>query len=139
MSKENVEFLREDFQAVASGDPESWRALSRSRISPNFEFHSVLLGRVFSGPHWAGEFREDIAQAFDDFALEVEEIVDLGERVVVVVRVFGRGKGAARQRLVSEASCGRSTVRRPSQRPYTHPRPRPWKRWACRSRDPTDG
>jgi ketosteroid isomerase-like protein len=94
MSQANVEFLREGFRAVATGDAESWRALSQSRISPNFEFHSVLLGQVFSGPNWAQEFREDIAQAFDDFALEIEEILDLGERAVVVVRVSGRGKGS---------------------------------------------
>ena len=94
MSQENVEFLRAGFQAVASGDSESWRDMSQSRISPNFEFRSVLLGQVFSGPRWAEEFREDIAQAFDDFALEVEEILDFGERVVVVVRVSGRGAGS---------------------------------------------
>ena len=94
MSKANVEFLREGFRAVASGDAATWRALSQSRISPNFEFHSVLLGQVFSGPNWAQEFREDIAQAFDDFALEIEEILDFEERVVVVVKVSGRGKGS---------------------------------------------
>ena len=91
MSQSNVEFLREGFVAVASADSESFQALSQSRISPHFEFRSMLLGRVFSGPRWAEEFREDIGQAFDDFALEVEEIFDLGERVVVVVRVSGRG------------------------------------------------
>ena len=94
MSQENVKFLREGFRAVASGDSDSWQVLSRSRISPNFEFRSVLLGQVFSGPRWAEEFQEEIRQAFDDFSLEVEEIVDLGEHVVVVVRVSGRGAGS---------------------------------------------
>ena len=139
MSKENVEFLREGFQAVAGGDSESWRALSRSRISPNFEFHSVLLGRVFSGPHWAGEFREDIAQAFDDFALEVEEIVDLGERVVVVVRVSGRGKGSgaptSRQRGIVWTFDGETAV---SATQYPS-KAEALEAVGLESRDPTDG
>jgi ketosteroid isomerase-like protein len=94
MSQENVEWLREGFQAAASGDANSWQVLSRDRISPNFEFRSVLLGRVFSGPRWAEEFLEEVQQVFDEFSLELEEVLDFGERVVVVVRVSGRGAGS---------------------------------------------
>jgi ketosteroid isomerase-like protein len=94
MSDQNVELLRQGFEAVASGDFETWQAISRGRISPDFELRSVLLGRVFSGPRWAEEFQDEIRQAFDDFSLEVEELLDFGERVVAVVRVSGRGIGS---------------------------------------------
>ena len=52
------------------------------------------LGRVFSGPRWVEEFQGEIRQAFDDFSLELEEILDYGQRVIVVIRVSGRGVGS---------------------------------------------
>jgi ketosteroid isomerase-like protein len=42
MSRESVEFLRQDYEALQRGDTETFKALSRERLDPEFAFHHVL-------------------------------------------------------------------------------------------------
>jgi ketosteroid isomerase-like protein len=94
MSHENVEFLRQGYEALHRGDLETFMALSRERLDPEFVFYSVWDGRVFKGLQGTQEWISDTREVWENYDQKVEEIVDLGENVVVVVRIAGRGGGS---------------------------------------------
>ena len=94
MSKENVEFLRQGYEALERGDLDSFKALSRERLGPEFEFHHVWDGRVFKGYDGTMEWLSDARETWKDYKQEVEEILDLGEHVVVVLGISAQGAGS---------------------------------------------
>jgi ketosteroid isomerase-like protein len=94
MSRENVEFLRRGYEALERGDLDAFRALSRERLGPDFEFHHVWDGRVFKGYEGTMEWLSDAQETWKDYKQEVEEIIDLGEHVVVVLAISGQGAGS---------------------------------------------
>jgi ketosteroid isomerase-like protein len=94
MSPENVEFLRRGYEALHRGDLETFNALSRERLAPEFVFHSVWDGRVFEGFQGTQEWISDTREVWESYDQKLEEIVDLGKNVVVVVRIAGRGGGS---------------------------------------------
>jgi ketosteroid isomerase-like protein len=94
MSRENVEFLRRGYEALQRGDTETFEALARERLDPDFSFHSHWAGRVFKGIPGTREWVSDTRETWDDYAQEVEEIVDLGDDVLVVGRASARGAGS---------------------------------------------
>jgi ketosteroid isomerase-like protein len=94
MSQENVEFLRQGYEALERGDMEAFTALSRERLGPEFDFHHVWDGRVFKGFEGTQEWVSDTRETWKNYRQELEEIVDLGENVVVVLRVSARGGGS---------------------------------------------
>jgi ketosteroid isomerase-like protein len=94
MSRENVEFLRRGYEALHRGDLETFEALSRARLAREFVFHSVWDGRVFKGFEGTQEWISDTREVWENYDQKVEEIVDLDENVVVVVRLAGRGGGS---------------------------------------------
>jgi ketosteroid isomerase-like protein len=94
MSGGNVEFLRRGYEALQRGDTETFEALARERLDPDFSFHSHWAGRVFKGIPGTREWVSDTRETWDDYAQEVEEIVDLGDDVLVVGRASARGAGS---------------------------------------------
>jgi ketosteroid isomerase-like protein len=92
---ENVEFLRSGYEALQRGDLESFTALARERLGPDFEFHHVWDGRVFKGFEGVMEWISDTRETWAEYSQVVEEIAELGEDdVLVVVRISGRGGGS---------------------------------------------
>jgi ketosteroid isomerase-like protein len=94
MSRENVEFLRQGYEALQRGDMETFKALSRERLDPEFAFHHVWDGRVFKGFEGTMEWISDTRETWEDYSQELIEIIDMGEDVVVVVRLSARGGGS---------------------------------------------
>jgi ketosteroid isomerase-like protein len=94
VSKENVEFLRQGYEALERGDVETFKALSRERLDPQFEFHHVWDGRVFKGFEGTMDWLSDTQETWKDYKQEVEEIIDLGEHVVVVLGISAQGAGS---------------------------------------------
>jgi ketosteroid isomerase-like protein len=94
MSRGDVEFLREGYDALARGDLETFTALSREHLAPDFEFHHVWDGRVFRGFEGTMEWISDTRETWEDYSQEVEEIIELGSVVVVVLAISGRGGGS---------------------------------------------
>jgi ketosteroid isomerase-like protein len=93
--RENVQFLRSGYEALQRGDLESFTALARERLGPDFEFHHVWDGRVFKGFEGTMEWISDTRETWAEYSQEVEEIAELGEDdVLVVVRISGRGGGS---------------------------------------------
>jgi ketosteroid isomerase-like protein len=90
MSERNVELVR---RAVPNLDV-FWGMLDEYVVWDVRAYPGVDLGPVHVG-------REDVIKSsrhywgtFDDYRVEIEEIIDAGQSVVLVVREVGRGKGS---------------------------------------------
>ena len=87
----NVDFLRQGYEALERGDLETFQELARERLGPDFEFHLVWDGRVLKGFEGTQEWIADTRETWEGYSQKLEEIVELGDHVVVVVSVSGRG------------------------------------------------
>jgi ketosteroid isomerase-like protein len=90
MSQQNVEVVRRAYNAYLSGNYET----ALAAYHPEVVFDVTVLGSVYRG-------REGVAKAirrwtgtWSDWKVEVEELIDAGDRVLAVVRASGRGKGS---------------------------------------------
>jgi ketosteroid isomerase-like protein len=91
---ERVDFLRRGYEALQRGDLETFKALAREHLDEDFEFHHVWDGRVFKGYEGTLEWLSDTRETWADYTQEVEEIVEVGDDVVVVLRISARGGGS---------------------------------------------
>jgi ketosteroid isomerase-like protein len=87
----NVDFLRRGYEALERGDLETFQELARERLGPDFEFHLVWDGRVLRGFEGTQEWIADTRETWEGYSQKLEEIVELGDDVVVVVSISGRG------------------------------------------------
>ena len=94
MSQEKVELVRLAVDATNRRDLATLDAI----WSEQGEFHSTFAaseGRVFRGRQGIRDYFATLGEVFDDMHVEIEEISEAGEdRLVVVSRVTGRGKGS---------------------------------------------
>jgi ketosteroid isomerase-like protein len=93
MSQENVERIRRGYEAFNRGDLIS----AAKDFDPGIEWR-IPFQLPDSPPDETYRGREEVIRfwttwraAFDDFRLELEEIIDAGDRVVVFAAVRGRG------------------------------------------------
>ena len=88
MSQENVDVIRRGY--------EYFSASGKIRAHPDLVWDVTRLGwpgqQIYSGPEGANQFNAEWVDAWDDWELEVEDCVDAGERVVVIVNQRGRSK-----------------------------------------------
>jgi ketosteroid isomerase-like protein len=87
----HVDFLRQGYEALERGDLETFQALARERLGPEFEFHLVWDGRVLKGFEGTQEWIADTRETWEGYSQKLEEIVEVGDHVVVVVSISGRG------------------------------------------------
>ena len=94
MSQDNVEVVREAFDAFLGGNLEKATQL----VDPEVEFHGTIggleEGRVAYGlPHAARTFwgDEDL-EAWDERRLEPEAFIDAGDDIVVLLHEYRRGR-----------------------------------------------
>jgi uncharacterized protein len=92
MSQENVEIVRRHFEAYLSGDNET----ALAAYDPQVEFDASLRpeGHVYRGREGVAEAMRVWTGTWEDWTIELEEIVDAGDRVVLIARESGRGKGS---------------------------------------------
>ena len=90
MSAENVEIMRTAYEAIARRDRETLDAILRERLAPDFEFEAALTGATYRGLDGFWELLDDIEDTIG-YRPEVQDAVDLGEHVLVVLRMSGRG------------------------------------------------
>jgi ketosteroid isomerase-like protein len=102
MTQENVEGVRRGFDCLARGDLEGLFAL----LDPDIIWHqpSDLPDRVTARGHaelgtimgrWIGEW--------DNYRVELEELIDAGDCVVAVQTIRGKGKGSGVETQMREA------------------------------------
>jgi ketosteroid isomerase-like protein len=92
MPQGNLELVRGAFAVVTiPGDPEAMIAASH----PDFEMQ--LVGVAGEPVHYAGasgirEFFSDVAESWESFRFRATDLRDLGDRVLVLGHVRGRGR-----------------------------------------------
>src|SRR5436309_12740291 len=94
MSRENVELARRGYAAFAEGDVDAMAEFFHEDFvlydSPLLPDQGVYRG--FQG--FVENYRKAL-ESFEEFRSDPEEIIDVDdERVVVAVRISGRGKGS---------------------------------------------
>jgi ketosteroid isomerase-like protein len=91
MSEENVELIARVF-------PESGPAnlgVLLSILDEHVEWDYIGAfpeSTTYRGPEEVSEYLAEWSEAFDDFGVEAEEIIDAGESVIVLIHQWGRGK-----------------------------------------------
>ena len=97
MTSTNVEFVRRGYQLFNEGRLED----ALEGFDPDIEWSGPDLlpegDRVYRGPEGVAQFWGAWREIFDDFRIEIEEMIDAGDRVVAMVRVSGRGKDSGAQ------------------------------------------
>jgi ketosteroid isomerase-like protein len=90
MSQENVEWARRVAEALDRGDLDAVEALTEGRFAPDFEFEPLYLDRVYRADE-ARQLWADLAEVWEDYRAVTEEILDLGEHLLLVRHITGRG------------------------------------------------
>jgi uncharacterized protein len=94
VSDENVQIVRRVYDALA--DPgEDITALWDPDVE--FDVSRDIWGAVVGGGHYRGvegvrAWMLDLYAAWEQLDIEVEELIDAGDKVVAVIRVTGRGR-----------------------------------------------
>src|SRR6478672_1949603 len=91
MSQENVEFVHNAYAMVDRGDSAVWDLLP-----PDFAFdfsRRLIDPAILRGPDQVRAYYRDMEAAWTDGArLQVEELIDAGDKVLALIRFGGRGK-----------------------------------------------
>jgi ketosteroid isomerase-like protein len=87
MSQENVEMIRAGFAAYNRGDVEA----TLEAYDPAVVFVTLLMGN-HHGKQALRRFHEENLKTLSGYRLEPEELIDLGDKVIAVVRMAGAGR-----------------------------------------------
>ena len=90
MSRTNLETVRIAYESFARRDLDAIDALMRDHVAPDAEFESALTGQTYKGTEGPHDLATDLWETLDYFP-EIEDLIDLGERVVAVLRISGQG------------------------------------------------
>jgi ketosteroid isomerase-like protein len=92
MSQENVELVRRHLDAWLSGDNET----ALGYYDPEVEFDASVRpeGQVYRGHEGVAEAMRVWTGAWEDWSVEFEQMIDAGDKVLVIARESGRGKGS---------------------------------------------
>jgi len=100
MSEENVERVREGYELVGREHEPDFDLLH-----PDIRWHTradLPDTATHRGHDGAATLMAEWFGAFDDLRVDVEELIDAGDRVVVVLRLHGRVRGSAHEVDMSE-------------------------------------
>ena len=92
MSRENVEIVRNSIDAYLRGDFDA--SLAAYAEDAEIDARHFPEGRVYRGPDGLSDLMRTYIGTFDDYRLEVEDVIDAGERVLMLTRESGISKGA---------------------------------------------
>jgi ketosteroid isomerase-like protein len=91
MSQENVEIVRRSYEAFMRGEG------TLSAYSPDAEWDDTRFrpeGKVHRGRDEIAELVRTWVGTWTDYSIELERVVDAGDRVVVIYEERGTGKGS---------------------------------------------
>ncbi|MGA8927291.1 MAG: nuclear transport factor 2 family protein [Solirubrobacterales bacterium] len=96
MSEENVEFVRNVFAMIDRGDAEAWDLLPADFV---IDLSRRLIDPVvLHGPDEMRAFYRNLDATWAGGArLEVEELIEAGDKVLMLIRFSGRGKTSGAQ------------------------------------------
>jgi ketosteroid isomerase-like protein len=90
MSQENVEIARRAVEAWQRDGPDGLLQF----FDPEIKFTPVEEGRPLYGHQGVRTNLESWLEEWDDFRVEIREILDSGARVLVALQISARGKGS---------------------------------------------
>jgi ketosteroid isomerase-like protein len=93
MAQEDVEIVRQGYEALNRGDVEAVLAMCEPAIECRLPEGGLSAGTL-RGREALHEFLQSYIEAFESFQLAPEEILDAGNRVLVFLRLSGRGRGS---------------------------------------------
>jgi ketosteroid isomerase-like protein len=96
VSRENVELVRRLYDAVASRDTDTVLSIYHPELewdhSHNTELAALVGGETYRGHEGLRRWSREFYSAFDDVEAELEELIDAGDKVIVVLNYRGRGR-----------------------------------------------
>jgi ketosteroid isomerase-like protein len=93
MSRENIEVVRSAFAAVNRGDRETAIGFLHPEVVIDAT-RSVFNPTSYVGMQGIRQWMVDTDEVWRHFGLEVSELIDAGDKVVVIGRLVGRGKAS---------------------------------------------
>jgi uncharacterized protein len=93
VSQENVDNVRRGFEAMNRGDIEG----TLEMMDPSIEWHPTedfVEAGPFRGHAGVRQLLGFLLNAFDSYAIEPQEFIEAGDKVIVPVHQSGRGKGS---------------------------------------------
>jgi ketosteroid isomerase-like protein len=92
MSRESIELVRRGYEHFTTTGDFLEEALHTDFVWDMSTFRDWPERRAYAGLDGAREFMRDWLEAWEDWALEVEELLDANKGVLAVVRQRGRSK-----------------------------------------------
>jgi ketosteroid isomerase-like protein len=92
MSEENVEIVRRMYEAYLAGDYEASLAAYEAEVE--FDVSMRPEGRIYRGRDGVIEAVRTWTGTWEDYTAEIEEVIDAGDKVLLVDRQLGRGKSS---------------------------------------------
>jgi ketosteroid isomerase-like protein len=93
MSQANVEIVRKVFAALNRGDREEAVGLAHPEVVLDAT-RSVFNPKTYFGKDGLRQWLTDTNEVWDEMHTEQNEFIDAGDRVVVIGRLVGKGKGS---------------------------------------------
>jgi ketosteroid isomerase-like protein len=94
MSRENVEVVKRAVEAFSARDVDLAAALA----TPDFEWFPAMTGTVergsYQGREGVGAYLRDVLDTWAELRVLAAEFRDLGDRVLMLGRMAGRGRGS---------------------------------------------
>jgi ketosteroid isomerase-like protein len=90
VSQENVEIIDHGMQAILRGDREA--TLDLYDPAADLDMSRMPGGRMYHGPEGVREFFSDWFGAWRDLRFKRERLIDVGDRVVQITCLTGRGR-----------------------------------------------
>jgi ketosteroid isomerase-like protein len=95
MSRGNVEVMRRMYDAWIRNDPGVMEAFDPEiEVHPDPEAHWVGVDKTYRGHEGLVEYMAAVYEAFEDYRPEVEEFLDVDDKVVTLAIEHGRGRGS---------------------------------------------
>jgi ketosteroid isomerase-like protein len=94
MSQENVELAREVMSALSRGDYDGLVTLADPEVEWRSFFAELGEGGVYRGLDGMRRYVDDLADAWEIVRADVDDLVGVGNVVLLVGRIHYRGKGS---------------------------------------------
>jgi hypothetical protein len=91
MSQKNVELVRRGYEAFDRGDIQTVLSFMDSEIEARFE-PSMPDWQPYFGRDGFMSFLQAWLEPWETYRIEIDELIDVGDRVLAVCREFGRRK-----------------------------------------------
>ena len=104
MSQENVEIVRQALECFERRDWDSAAPLYDPHVEQHGTVGGIEEGHVLRGPDEIRRSFESEDEIWAEHRMELEKFIDVGDRVVVLLREYQRGKASRIETVVETAA-----------------------------------